>query len=95
MKKSFTLFKTLLVAATLLVGGASSVWADVINLSPSEATIIWGNGDGSKGEQYLNTNGDNNYYDAEATSWTCTQANISGGKLNNQNAAPARSIFLI
>lgn len=95
MKKSFTLFKTLLVAATLLVGGASSVWADVINLSPSEATIIWGNGDGSKGEQYLNTNGDNNYYDAEATSWTCTQANISGGKLNNQNAAYGGSYAVI
>jgi len=43
----------------------------------------------------LNTNGDVNYYDANATEWLCTQANIKNGKLNNQNAAYGGSYVVI
>jgi hypothetical protein len=92
MKIKHLLTKTLLVAAGLLVG--QSVWADEINLTPSETTEVRANGDTSKGQE-ANTNGDNNYYNAEATSWLCTQANISNGQLNNQNIGYGGSYAVI
>lgn len=83
--KKFTTIKTLLVG--LCAMGTTSAWGETITLTPSETTVIWGSGNGANGAETLNTNGDNVFYDADATSWLCSQANISGGKLNNQNAA--------
>ncbi|MCR4958520.1 MAG: hypothetical protein K6B13_07960, partial [Prevotella sp.] len=74
------LLKSLLVGAMTLV--ATGAWADQFVLNPSETAVIWASGN-SENTDY----GDKNFYDAEATSWVCTQANISGGQLNNQNAA--------
>ena len=77
------LLKTML--ATLLLAVGSTAWADNFTFTPSQTTKIWGNGTSKNGAQYENTNGNNCYYDASATFWLCTQANISDGKLNNQN----------
>lgn len=71
--------------ATLLLAVGSTAWADNFTFTPSQTTKIWGNGTSKNGAQYENTNGNNCYYEASATSWLCTQANISDGKLNNQN----------
>ena len=71
--------------ATLLLAVGSTAWADNFTFTPSQTTKIWGNGTSKNGAQYENTNGNNCYYDASATFWLCTQANISDGKLNNQN----------
>ena len=87
--KKITFLKTLLVAVGLCAW-SSSAWADDINISPSEVTQIWASGN-TENTDY----GDQNFYDADATSWTCTQANISNGKLNNQNAGYGGSYAVI
>ena len=67
---------------TMLLGFGTNALADELIISPSVTTIVKGNGKDVGTE----TNADANFYDAEATSWLCTQANISNGNLNNQNA---------
>ena len=88
MKRIYT---SLLVALVALFGIQTTALAT--DYSPTEATVIKASGTGSG--EYTNTNGDLNFYNAEATSWLCTQANISGGNLNNQNAAYGGSYAVI
>lgn len=78
MYKTKFLLKSMFVGVLAFVSTSAS--ADVITVSPSETTVIWASGN-SENTDY----GDKNFYDANATEWLCTQANISGGKLNNQN----------
>jgi hypothetical protein len=59
-------------------------------LNPAQTTVIWASGSSSN-----TTYGDSVFYNADATEWRCTQANISGGKLNNQNAANGGSYAVI
>ena len=86
MKKH--LLKSLLVG--LMTLAATSAWAADLTITPSETTVIW-----ASGESENTTNGDQNFYDASATEWLCTQANISGGKLNNQNVKYGGSYVVI
>ena len=64
-----------------------------ITLTP-QGTIIWGNGDDSKGET-PNTNGDNNYYNASATTWNVSQSAVSNGSFKNNNSPYGGSYILI
>lgn len=64
MKKH--LLKTMLVATGLLTS-AVSTWADTKDLTPTAVTKI------------QSSNADNIFYDATATSWTCSQSKVSGG----------------
>lgn len=78
--KSIT--KTLFVMLAVLLGFNTNAIAEETILSPSETTVIKANGKDAGTE----TNADANFYVANATEWLCTQANISNGNLNNQNA---------
>lgn len=72
MKKH--LLKTMLVATGLLTS-AVSAWADTKDLTPTAVTKI------------QSSNADNIFYDATATSWTCSQSKVSGGVFSAQNGS--------
>lgn len=76
MNKIYSLVITALAAFSL---GTQTMYAESTVLTPTQTTKIQANGKTA-------TNADVVLYDAEATSWTCSQAKISGGVFTNQLA---------
>lgn len=70
------LLKTMLVMAGI-VAGSMGAWADTVVLKPTQTTVIHGN------DANDNTLESKVYYDANATTWSCSYAKISGGAFTN------------
>ena len=70
-----TLLQSLLVA-TGLFAGTCTAFADETTLSPTQTTQIKGGDDA-----------DNVFYDAEATSWTCSQSKVSGSAFSGPSGS--------
>ncbi len=68
------------MAACTLMTNVQAVYAESVDLKPTQTTKIQGNGATS-------TNADVVLYDADATSWTCSYAKISNGAFTNALSA--------
>ena len=74
MKKLYSLVMTALAAFSL---GTQTMYAESTVLTPTQTTKIQANGATA-------TNADVVLYDAEATSWTCSQSTVSGNVFTNK-----------
>lgn len=71
------LLKTMLVMAGIFAGSMGA-WADSVVLKPTQTTVIHGN------DANDNTLESKVYYDANATTWSCSYAKINGGAFTNE-----------
>ena len=69
-----TLLQVLFVATSLVVGSAST-YADTKDLKPVQTT------------QIQSENGDQVMYNADATTWTCSQSKVNGGVFAAQSGS--------
>lgn len=70
------LLKTMLVSVVMLAGSMGGVMAEEVTLSPTQTTVIKGDGKDVKNQDQI-------FYNAEATSWNCSMAQISAGAFKN------------
>lgn len=65
-----------MAAVAVFSVGTQTSYAESTVLTPTQTTKIQGDGE-------TTTNSDNVFYDASATSWTCSQSKVSGGAFSN------------